>query len=118
WLREHHGTTFSGHMTQIGEIAIPFESMDHVPNNPFFAANASDIPRLEAYMDELRKAGDSCGARIHVAAHGVPVGLGEPLFDKLDADIAYAMMGINAVKGVEIGAGFRAVTQRGTTHGD
>ncbi len=92
--------------------------MAHVPNNPFFAANASDIARLEAYMDDLRKAGDSCGARIAVAAHGVPVGLGEPLFDKLDADIAKAMMGINAVKGVEIGAGFACVAQRGTTHGD
>ncbi len=118
WLRATHGTTFSGHMTQIGEIEIPFEGMEHVPNNPFFAANASDIARLEAYMDALRKAGDSCGARIEVAAHHVPLGLGEPLFDKLDADIAYAMMGINAVKGVEIGAGFEAVTQRGSTHGD
>ena len=118
WLREHHGVTFSGHMSQLGDIAIPFESIEHVPNNPFFAANASDIARLEDYMDELRKAGDSCGARIEVAAHGVPVGWGEPLFDKLDADIAHAMMGINAVKGVEIGAGFASVTQRGTTHGD
>ena len=118
WLREHHGTTFAGHMTQLGDLPIPFESWDHVHANPFFAANATDIPRLEAYMDELRKAGDSVGARIEVVARGVPVGLGEPLFDKLDADIAHAMMGINAVKGVEIGAGFRAVTQRGTTHGD
>ena len=118
WLKAQFGTTFSGHMTQLGEIAIPFEAMAHVPNNPFFAANVSDIDRLEAYMDELRRAGDSCGARIAVAAHGVPVGLGEPLFDKLDADIAHAMMGINAVKGVEIGAGFAAVSQRGTTHGD
>ena len=118
WLRQQYGTTFVGYMTQIGEIEIPFESLDHIPNNPFFAANATDIPRLEAYMDELRKAGDSCGARIHVQASGVPVGLGEPLFDKLDADIAYAMMGINAVKGVEIGAGFASVSQRGTTHGD
>ena len=118
WLREHHGVTFSGHMSQLGDIAIPFESIEHVPNNPFFAANASDIARLEDYMDELRKAGDSCGARIEVAAHGVPVGWGEPLFDKLDADIAHAMMGINAVKGVEIGAGFASVAQRGTTHGD
>jgi chorismate synthase len=118
WLKERFGTTFSGHLTQLGEIDVPFESLDHVPNNPFFAANASDIPRLEAYMDELRKAGDSCGARISVAAHGVPVGLGEPLFDKLDADIAYAMMGLNAVKGVEIGAGFASVVQRGTVHGD
>lgn len=118
WLKERYGTTFSGHMTQIGDITIPFESLEHVPHNPFFAANASDIARLEAYMDELRKAGDSCGARISVAAHGVPVGLGEPLFDKLDADIAHVMMGINAVKGVEIGAGFASVSQRGTTHGD
>ena len=118
WLREQHGTTFDGHMTQIGEIAIAFESMDHVPNNPFFAANVSDIARIEAYMDALRKDGDSCGARIAVTARHMPLGLGEPLFDKLDADIAHAMMGINAVKGVEIGAGFASVTQRGTTHGD
>jgi chorismate synthase len=118
WLRQQHGTTFAGHMTQIGDIAIPFESMEHVPNNPFFAANASDIERLEAYMDELRKAGDSCGARLSVVAHKVPVGLGEPLYDRLDADIAKAMMGINAVKGVEIGAGFASVAQRGSTHGD
>ena len=118
WLREHHGVSFSGHMSQLGDITIPFESLEHIPNNPFFAANTSDIARLEAYMDDLRKAGDSCGARIEVAAHGVPVGWGEPLFDKLDADIAHAMMGINAVKGVEIGAGFASTAQRGTTHGD
>jgi chorismate synthase len=118
WLKQQYGTTFIGHMTQLGDIAIPFESLEHVPNNPFFAANASDIAVLENYMDELRKAGDSCGARITVMACGVPVGLGQPLFDKLDADIAYAMMGINAVKGVEIGAGFASVAQRGTTHGD
>jgi chorismate synthase len=118
WLKEQYGTSFAGHMTQIGDFEIPFESLEHVPNNPFFAANASDIARIEAYMDELRKAGDSCGARIRVMARQVPVGLGEPLFDKLDADIAHAMMGINAVKGVEIGAGFSSVAQRGTTHGD
>ena len=118
WLREHHGVSFTGHMSQLGDITIPFESLEHIPNNPFFAANASDIARLEVYMDDLRKAGDSCGARIEVAAHGVPVGWGEPLFDKLDADIAHAMMGINAVKGVEIGAGFASTAQRGTTHGD
>ncbi|MEO5659046.1 MAG: chorismate synthase [Polaromonas sp.] len=117
WLFEKYGTTFRGCMTQIGDIAIPFESWDHVPNNPFFAPVA-DVSTLETYMDALRKAGDSCGARIRVTASGVPVGLGEPLFDKLDADIAFAMMGINAVKGVEIGAGFASVTQRGTTHGD
>ncbi len=118
WLGTHHGVRFSGHMTQLGDIPIPFESLDHIPNNPFFAANATDIPRLEAYMDELRRTGDSCGARIAVAAHGVPAGWGEPLFDKLDADIGYAMMGINAVKGVEIGSGFASVTERGTAHGD
>ena len=97
-------------MTQIGEIAIPFESWEHVPNNPFFAPTPATSPQLEAYMDELRKAGDSL-RRAHPRrrASGVPVGLGEPLFDKLDADIAYAMMGINAVKGVEIGAGFASV---------
>ena len=118
WLREQYGTTFTGHMTAMGEITIPFEGFEHVGNNPFFAANASDIGRLEAYVDALRKDGDSCGARIDVVARGVPVGLGEPLYDKLDADIAHAMMGINAVKGVEIGAGFASVAQRGTTHGD
>jgi chorismate synthase len=118
WLQHQYGTTFVGYMTQLGDNPIPFESLEHIQNNPFFAANTSDIARLEAYMDELRKAGDSCGARITVMARGVPVGLGEPLFDKLDADIAYAMMGINAVKGVEIGSGFECITQRGTTHGD
>ncbi len=117
WLAGQYGTTFHGCMTQIGDIAIPFESWDHVPNNPFFAPVA-DVSALEAYMGELRKAGDSCGARLRVTARRVPVGLGEPLFDKMDADIAFAMMGINAVKGVEIGAGFASVAQRGTTHGD
>jgi chorismate synthase len=118
WLREQYGTTFRGCMTQLGELPIPFEGWEHVPDNPFFAANASRIAELEAYMDALRKAGDSVGARIQVEAVDVPVGLGEPLFDKLDADIAHAMMGINAVKGVEIGAGFASVAQKGTQHGD
>ncbi|MGQ2980383.1 MAG: chorismate synthase [Polaromonas sp.] len=117
WLFEKYGTTFRGCMTQVGDLAIDFESWDHVPNNPFFAPIA-DVSKLEAYMDALRKGGDSCGARIRVTATGMPVGLGEPLFDKLDADIAFAMMGLNAVKGVEIGAGFASVTQRGSTHGD
>jgi chorismate synthase len=117
WLLQKYGTHFRGCMQQIGDMVIPFESWDHVPNNPFFAPVA-DVSALEAYMDTLRKAGDSCGARIRVTASGVPVGLGEPLFDKMDADIAWAMMGINAVKGVEIGAGFASVTQRGTVHGD
>ena len=117
WLAEKFGTRFRACMTQLGELDIPFESWDHVPHNPFFAPVA-DVQRFEDYMDQLRKAHDSCGARIRVQATGVPVGLGEPLFDKLDADIAYAMMGLNAVKGVEIGAGFASVAQRGTTHGD
>ncbi len=118
WLKQQYGMAFRGCMTQIGEVAIPFEDWAHVPNNPFFAANVSTIQQLEDYMDALRKAGDSCGARLLVEATNVPVGLGAPLFDKLDADIAYAMMGINAVKGVEIGAGFACVAQKGTEHGD
>ncbi len=117
WLLQQYGTTFRGCMTQIGDLPIAFESWEHVPNNPFFAPLA-DVQALEDYMDALRKSGDSCGARIRVSASNVPVGLGEPLFDKMDSDIAYAMMGINAVKGVEIGAGFASVSQRGTTHGD
>ena len=118
WLREQFGTEFRGCMTQIGELPIAFEGWEHVHNNPFFAANVSQIDALEAYMDALRKEGDSCGARLTVEASGMPVGLGEPLFDKLDADIAYAMMGINAVKGVEIGDGFACVSQKGSEHGD
>ena len=117
WLKLQYGTTFQGCMTQVGELPIAFESWEHVPNNPFFAPIA-DVSALEAYMDALRKDGDSCGARIRITASNVPVGLGEPLFDKMDAEIAYAMMGINAVKGVEIGAGFSSVTQRGSVHGD
>ena len=117
WLLQQHGTVFRGCMTQLGELPIGFESWDWVPRNAFFAPVA-DVAALEAYMDALRKAGDSCGARIRVSASNVPVGLGQPLFDKLDADIAFAMMGINAVKGVEIGAGFASVAQRGATHGD
>jgi chorismate synthase len=117
WLAQQYGTVFRGCMTQVGEMTIGFESWDFVPQNAFFAPVA-DTSALEAYMDALRKAGDSCGARIRLSASHVPVGLGEPLFDKMDADIAHAMMGINAVKGVEIGAGFASVSQRGTTHGD
>jgi chorismate synthase len=117
WLFQHYGTAFRGCMTQVGELPIVFESWEHVPNNPFFAPVAN-VSALEDYMEALRKAGDSCGARIRVSASNVPVGLGEPLFDKMDSEIAYAMMGINAVKGVEIGAGFASVAQRGSTHGD
>ena len=117
WLLQAHGTTFKGCMTQIGELPIAFEDWAHVPNNPFFAPVA-DVSALEDYMNALRKSGDSCGARLRVVAQGMPTGLGQPLFDKLDADIAYAMMGINAVKGVEIGAGFGCVAAKGSTHGD
>ena len=118
WLREHFGTVVRGHLAQLGEIVIPFQAWEHVDANPFFAPNLEILPQLESAMDALRKRGDSCGARIRVVASNVPVGLGEPLYDKLDADIAYAMMGINAVKGVEIGAGFASVTQVGSEHGD
>ncbi|MFY8182948.1 MAG: chorismate synthase, partial [Polynucleobacter sp.] len=118
WLHEQYGTHIYGYMSQLGELTVPFEDVKHIKHNPFFAANHSMVPQLEDYMDALRKAGDSCGAKIEVRATHVPMGLGEPLFDKLDADIAHAMMGINAVKGVEIGAGFAAVSQRGSEHGD
>jgi chorismate synthase len=117
WLLEQYGTVFRGCMTAIGEVEIPFKGWDFVSQNPFFAPT-SEVQNLEDYMDALRKAGDSCGARIRVSAAHMPVGLGEPLYDRLDADIAHAMMGLNAVKGVEIGAGFKSVAQRGTTHGD
>jgi chorismate synthase len=118
WLAERYGVRIRGHLTHLGPNAVPFEDWSHVETNPFFIANASLVPELEAFMDKLRKSGDSVGARIEVVASGVPVGWGEPVYGKLDADIAQAMMGINAVKGVEIGAGFRAVAQRGTEHSD
>ncbi len=118
WLHEEFGTRVRGCMQQLGPIMVPFESWEQVDANPFFAPNAAIVPQLEQHMDALRRSGDSCGARIRVMAGNVPVGLGAPLYDKLDADIAYAMMGINAVKGVEIGAGFGAVTQIGSEHSD
>ena len=118
WLRQQYGTEIFAYMSQLGELTIPFEDEQQIESNPFFAPNAKIIPELEAYMDALRKAGDSCGARIEVRARNVPMGLGEPLFDKLDADIAHVMMGINAVKGVEIGSGFQSVVQKGSEHGD
>jgi chorismate synthase len=120
WLFEQYGTTFQGGMSALGDISIPFQSWDFINENPFFAPSndAQLIEKLEDYMDQLRKDGDSIGARIEVVANQVPVGLGEPIYDKLDAEIAYAMMGINAVKAVEIGAGFQSVEQRGSEHGD
>ena len=105
-------------MSQLGPIAIPFQSWEEVPNNPFFAPNAEIIPQLEEFMDQLRRDGDSIGARIEVVAQKVPSGLGEPIYDRLDADIAHVMMGLNAVKAVAIGAGFESVSQRGSEHGD
>jgi len=118
WLRERHGVTIRGRLTHLGPHPIAFEDWALVDANPFFAANASQVDALEAFMDALRKSGDSVGARIEVVASGVPVGWGEPVDDKLDADLAYAMMSINAVKAVEIGAGFQSVVQRGTVHSD
>jgi len=109
WLREQFGTEIRGCMTALGEIEIPVNDWSLTGVNPFYAADDAIVPELEAYMDNLRRAGDSVGARLLVQARHVPVGLGAPLFDKLDADIAYAMMGVNAVKGVEIGDGFEVV---------
>jgi chorismate synthase len=118
WLAATYGVRIRGYMSQLGPIAIPFETWDAVSENPFFAPNAGIIPQLEAFMDELRRDGDSVGARIEVVAQNAPAGWGEPLYDRLDADIAHAMMGLNAVKGVSIGAGFDCVAQRGSEHGD
>ena len=118
WLNEKYGVVVRGYLEQLGEITIPFRSWNDVDGNPFFAPNAEVVPALADYMDALRKSGDSIGARLAVVAHNVPVGWGEPVFDRLDAEIAYALMGINAVKGVEIGAGFASVMQKGSEHGD
>jgi chorismate synthase len=118
WLAERYGVAIRGHLVQLGPHRVPFEDWANVDANPFFVANATIVVELEAYMDALRKSGDSCGAKITVIASGVPVGWGEPVYGRLDADLASAMMGINAVKGVEIGAGFACVSQRGTEHSD
>ena len=118
WLKERYGITVRGYLSQLGPNKVAFKDWGAVDQNPFFVADAAAVPGLEAYMDALRKSGDSCGAKITVVAAGVPVGWGEPVYDRLDADIAHAMMGINAVKGVEIGAGFASVEQKGTEHSD
>lgn len=118
WLKQRFGIEVRGYMSQLGEIEIPFQSWEHVNENPFFSPNIDVLPQLENYLDTIRNERDSVGARISIVAEGVPVGWGEPVFDRLDADIAHAMMGINAVKGVEIGAGFDSVSQRGTVHSD
>ncbi|MDO9054001.1 MAG: chorismate synthase [Gallionella sp.] len=120
WLYEKYGVVVRGYLAQLGEIAVPFKSWDEVraEGNSFFVADASYVAQLEDYMDAVRKSGDSIGAKLTVVAQHVPVGWGEPVFDRLDAEIAYALMNINAVKGVEIGAGFGCVTQKGSEHGD
>ena len=118
WLAEKYGVRIRGFMAALGPIEVPFESWEAVAENAFFAPNTGLVPKLERYMDELRKSGDSIGACIRVIAEHVPAGLGEPLYDKLDADLAHALMGLNAVKGVEIGDGMAAARQKGTEHRD
>lgn len=118
WLSESFGVAIRGWMTQLGPIKIPFVDAAEIDNNPFFAPNAGIVGELECFMDQLRKSGDSIGAKLTVMAENVPVGWGDPVYARLDAEIAYAMMGINAVKGVEIGAGFESVVQHGSEHGD
>lgn len=118
WLAKKYGAVIRGYLSQLGPIEIPFKSWKDIDNNPFFVSDKAFVPKLEVFMDKLRKSGDSVGARITVAAQHVPVGLGEPVYDKLDADLAHAMMSINAVKGIEIGAGFASVSQKGTEHSD
>lgn len=118
FLQQRLGVTIRGYLSQLGPIKAERLDWDQVHQNPFFCPDADKVPELEAYMDALRKEGDSIGARINVVAEGVPPGLGEPIFDRLDADLAHALMSINAVKGVEIGAGFDAVEQKGTQHRD
>ncbi|MGH8400545.1 MAG: chorismate synthase [Gammaproteobacteria bacterium] len=118
YLRERFSVEIRGWLAQLGPLSLAAENLEAVDDNPFFCAEPARVPELEQYIDALRKQGDSIGARINVIARGVPPGWGEPVADKLDAEIAYAMMGINAVKGVEIGAGFNAVTQHGSEHRD
>ncbi len=118
WLHQQYGTLIRGYMAQLGPVVIPFASWDHVNDNAFFSPDSSKVAELETYMDALRKSGDSVGARITVVAENIPVGLGEPVYDRLDADLAHALMSINAVKGVEIGDGFAVVAQKGTEHRD
>jgi len=120
WLKQRYGVTIRAYLSQLGELNIPFASWDDLQHsdNKIFTPNMAMMPELESYLDHVRAERDSVGAQITVVAEGVPVGWGEPIFDRLDAEIAYAMMGINAVKGVEIGAGFDSVVQRGSVHSD
>ncbi len=118
YLRERLGVQIRGYLSQLGPIELGASDLDAIDDNPFFCADPSRVPELETFMDELREQGDSIGAKISVLARNMPVGLGEPVFDKLEADLARGLMSINAVKGVEVGAGFAAVTQRGSQHRD
>jgi len=118
FLRERFGVTIRGWLAELGPLVLDVKDLDAVDSNPFFCADPGRVAELEEFVDALRKSGDSIGTRVTVSATGVPPGWGEPVFDKLDADIARAMMGINAVKGVEIGSGFAAVKQKGSEHRD
>ncbi len=118
YLTQTYNIKIKGYLSQLGNIAIPFTDLDETLNNPFFAPDKNIVPKLEKYIDKLRKSGNSIGAKITLIASNMPVGLGEPIFDRLDADIAHAMMSINAVKGVEIGAGFASISQKGSEHRD
>ena len=118
WLRERYGVEIRGYLSQIGPHRLELKSWDAVAQNSFFSPDPDIVPTLDAFMDQLRRDGDSVGAKVTVVASNVPVGWGEPVYGRLDADIAAAMMGVNAAKGVEIGAGFAAIEQRGSQHGD
>ena len=118
YLNVRYGISIRGYLAQLGPIRLELKDWAAIEHNPFFSPDPERVPELEAYMDALRKEGDSIGARVSVVASGMPPGLGEPIFDRLDADIAHALMSINAVKGVEIGAGFACVEQKGTEHRD
>jgi chorismate synthase len=118
YLREKMGTEIRGYLSRLGPIELELKDWSAVEDNPFFCPDPGKVAELESYMDALRKEGNSVGARINLVASGIPPGLGEPVFDRLDADIAHAMVSINAVKGVEIGAGFDCIAQKGTEHRD
>ena len=118
YLAEQHGIRIRGYLSQLGPIKVESVDWDEISNNPFFCPDASKVAEMEAYMAALGKEGNSIGARITIVASGVPVGLGEPVFDRLDAELAHGLMSINAVKGVEIGAGFGVVEQKGSEHRD
>jgi chorismate synthase len=118
YLRERYGLVIRGWLAELGPLKLDAKDLAAVDGNPFFCADPSRIAELEGFIDALRKSGDSIGTRVSVSATGVPPGWGEPVFDKLDADLAHAMMGINAVKGVEIGSGFGVITQKGSEHRD